>query len=122
VSQKGEITVGFLKKLFGGGGAASSSGGDRDGLYYYVQSNRSGEVVQVRLHRYNDLSDNEQGDGFYARKIVVGESSFDRIEVEFFFDKRRQLSSADINGGKLVDRAAYQAFLAQHQRPTSSKS
>jgi hypothetical protein len=102
--------MGFLRKLFGG---QASSSGDADGLYYYVKGDRTGEVVQVRLHRYNDLSETDNQQGFYARKLVVGQDHFERMEAEFFFDKNRRLTSADVQGGSLVDRDDYDAYRAQ---------
>ncbi len=98
----------FLKKIFGG-----ARGGD-DGMYFYVRAKRTGEVIQVRLHRYNDLSASDDGTSYYARKLVVGQRGFDRIEVEFFFDRNRGFVSADVSGGELVDRADYDQYLAEH--------
>jgi hypothetical protein len=102
--------MGFLKKIFGSG---VNNSYDRDGLYYYIRSKQTGEVIQVRINRHNDLSENESGDGFFTRKTIVGTKSFDRIEAEFYFDARRQLASTDITGGDLVDREAYEAYLSQ---------
>lgn len=98
----------FLKRLFGGG----SRGGDQDALYIYVRSARTGEVIRVRIHRYNDLSQNEEGEGYHVRKVVVGEKSFDRIEAHLNFDAKRHLIGGDVTGGELVDEAAYEAYLA----------
>jgi hypothetical protein len=109
--------VGFLKKLFGGGEPH-----DKDGLYFYIRSDSTGEVIQLRLHRYNDLSLSGDSQGFYVRKTVVGKRSFDRIEAEFNFDKGRNLASCDVTGGELVDRAAYDAYLAEQTEPPAAES
>jgi hypothetical protein len=101
--------VDFLKRLFGGGGAR---GDDKDGLYLYVRSHQTGEVIQVRIHRFNDLSLNEEGEGYHVRKVIVGEKSFDRIEALLNFDSKRQLAGSEIVGGELVDEAAYEAYRA----------
>lgn len=98
----------FLRKLFGG----SSRSGDQDALYIYIRSARTGEVIRVRIHRYNDLSQNEEGEGYHVRKVVVGEKSFDRIEAHLNFDAKRRLTGGDVTGGELVDEAAYDAYLA----------
>ncbi|NDJ74894.1 MAG: hypothetical protein GYB65_01430 [Chloroflexi bacterium] len=98
----------FLKKLFG----SSEQSQDRDGIYLYIQSNQTGEVIQLRIHRYNDLSRADTG-GFYVRKVVVGERGFDRMEAEFTFDRNRQMTSHDISGGKLVEREDYDAYQQQ---------
>jgi len=108
--------VDFLKRLFGGGGG---SRGDKDGLYIYVRSDQTGEVIQVRIHRYNDLSLSEEGDGYHVRKVIVGEKSFDRIEAYLTFDSKRQLSGSQILGGEMVDEAAYEAYRAQRAQQTT---
>lgn len=108
--------MGFLRKLFGGGRLDQ---GDKDGLYFYIRSDRTGEVIRLRLHRYNDLSPNDDFKSFTVRKTVVGSKSFDRIEAEFDFNARRELVDSTITGGTLVDRAAYETYLAQQGTTTS---
>lgn len=98
----------FLKKLFGSGSGPS---GD-PGLYFYVKSNRSNEVIQVRLHRDNDLSQTDDETGYFVRKLIVGQKSFDRIEAEFYFDRAKHFVSAELTGGTLVEREDYDAYLA----------
>lgn len=101
----------FLKRLFGGGGTPGGPKGDPDGMYFYVRSTRTGEVIRVRLHRYNDLSQSEDDRHYFARKVVVGQKSFDRIEVAFNFNQSRQLIDADVTGGTLVDQDEYDTYL-----------
>ena len=108
----------FLRKLLGGGANAD----DKDGVYFYVRAKRTGEVIRLRLHRFNDLSLNDDGSSYYTRKVVVGQRSFDRIEIEFFFDKNRNFVSADVSGGTLVDRADYEAFLAGQASPSGGSN
>ncbi len=102
--------MGFLRKLLGGSGGR---GGDGDGLYFYVRADRTGEVIPLRLNRYNDLSLMDDQTRYYSRKIIVGQKSFDRIEAEFIFDKDRKFLTADVSGGELVDQGDYEAYLAQ---------
>lgn len=106
----------FLKRLFGGGGGR---GGDKDGLYIYVRSHQTGEVIQVRIHRFNDLSLNEEGEGYHVRKVIVGEKSFDRIEALLTFDSKRQLTGSEIIGGELADEAAYEVYRASRAQATT---
>ena len=102
----------FLKKLFGGTGEQNT---DRDGIYFYIRSQASGEVIKVRLNRMNDLSLNEDQRGYYARKVVVGQRSFNRIEAVFMFDSNRRLVSAEADKGEFVEEADYEAFLDSQQ-------
>lgn len=103
--------MGFLKRLtqmFTGGPQLS---GDV-GLYYYVRFEKTGEVVRIRINPMNDLSQRDGEEGYYVRKVVVGKPSYHRIEAEFTYDKNRNLTNAEVRGGTLVDKAAYDAFLA----------
>lgn len=96
----------FLKKLFSG------SGEPRDGgMYYYVRSRRSGEIVQVRLDP-NQLTpeyENERVTGYYARKVLVGQRSFERMEAEFGFDAQKKLLDKSVQGGEFVTREEWVA-------------
>jgi hypothetical protein len=105
----GECSVSFLKKLFGGQAGRS----DSDGIYVYIRSNATGEVIRVRLHRYNDLTASDDFTSYHVNKTIMGAKSFDRIEAEFEFDKNRRLVSGNITGGTLVDEDAYETYLAQ---------
>ncbi len=93
--------MGFLKKLFGG-----LSGERNGGIYFYIRSKRSGEIVQLRLDP-NQLSPEFEGDrvsGYYARKVVVGQRSFERMEAEFAFDPNKKLIDKSVQGGEFVTR------------------
>lgn len=104
----------FLSRLFGGGPRPS---GDADGLYYYVRPDGCDEVVRVRVHRYNDLSEHDDG-GLWVHKSVRGVKCFTPVELDLYFTTDRKFSRADIKGGTLVDAAAWQAFVDQQQADT----
>ncbi len=92
----------ILRKLFGGGGAP----GDGNGMYFYIRSRRSGEIIQLRLD-LNQLSpeyENERVSSFYTRKTVVGQRSFERLEAEFSFDSNKRLVNKSVTGGEFVTR------------------
>lgn len=97
----------ILKKLFGGMG----NPGD-PGLYYYVRPQGSEEVVRVRINRNNDLSLADDGKTFWVHKVVMGTTSFQRVELDLFFDKNRQLTDSDVSGGDLVKKADYDNWMA----------
>jgi hypothetical protein len=118
--------MGFLKKIkdfFLGGGGAS---GDR-GLYFYVRNQATGEVVRVRIDPNNDLTVTEysqggQAQGYYIRKVLVGQRSYQRMEAEFYFDGSRNLQDKNVSFGEFVtkeDYEAYQRKLQQEREETS---
>lgn len=102
----------FLRRLLGGG-QGSGRGAD-SGMYYYIRSRRSGEIVQVRLDP-NQLSpeyENDRVAGYFTHKVVVGQRSFERMEAEFNFDTNKRLVEKTVSGGEFVTR---EDWLAQQQ-------
>ncbi|PJF36977.1 MAG: hypothetical protein CUN49_02705 [Candidatus Thermofonsia Clade 1 bacterium] len=79
------------------------------GLYYYVRVRRSGEVVRIRINPNNDLSLTDDESGYFVRKVAVGTRSFERVELEVTYDKNRRVIDVQVQGGDLVDQAAYEA-------------
>jgi hypothetical protein len=106
----------FFKKLFGGGGAPSSQSGDPYGLYLYVQPRGCDEVVRIRINLMNDLSERDEG-GYWVHKVVRGTKCFQTAELDVYFSKSRQMTNTEIQGGALVDQAAYEAWLESQANP-----
>ncbi len=102
----------FLRRLLGGG-QGSGRGAD-GGMYYYIRSRRSGEIVQVRLD-LNQLSPEYENDrvvGYFTHKVVVGQHSFERMDADFRFDPNKRLVDKKVAGGEFVTR---EEWLAQQQ-------
>ena len=92
--------MGFLKNLFGG------SPGKPEKKYYVfqVKCKRCGEIIEGRVDLDNDLSLNDEGDGYIVRKGLMGANRcFQQIEVELKFDSSRQLQEKTITGGTFVE-------------------
>jgi hypothetical protein len=90
----------FLKNLFGGTPARP------EGHYYtfQVKCNRCGEIIDGRVDLNNDLSLNDEGNGYIVRKTLMGSHRcFQRIEVELNFDSARQIREKTITGGVFVE-------------------
>ncbi|SRR5258708_7927705 len=94
-----------LANIFVGGSPMARTGDP--GLYYYVRCDRCGEVIKVRINSMNDLSQNDEGNAWFARKTIVGRRCYNRIEAEFVYDSKRQLTSSEIKGGTLVTEEDY---------------
>jgi hypothetical protein len=86
----------FLKNLFGGS--------DKPEKRYYtfrVKCKRCGEIIEGRVDLDNDLSLNDEGNGYLVRKgLVGGNRCFQQIEVELTFDTARQIQEKTITGGE----------------------
>lgn len=90
----------FLKKLFSGTAAAPQK------RYYVfqVKCNRCGEVIEGRVDLDNDVSLNDEGDGYIVRKGLIGANRcFQQIEVMMKFTSSRELIEREIQGGTFVE-------------------
>ena len=94
-------------------GTPSNAAQSDIGMYYYVKARRSGEVIRIRINPNNDLSLNDEDNGYFVQKVAVGTRSFERVELEISYDENRKVVNAEVQGGTLVDQAAYDADQAQ---------
>ena len=93
--------MGFLKNLFGGGASAKP---EKRYYVFQVKCKRCGEMIEGRVDLDNDLSLNDEGDGYIVRKGLIGANRcFQQIEVELIFDSTRQLMEKNISGGEFVE-------------------
>jgi len=90
--------LGFLRRLFGGG--SNSARSHDGGIYVRVKCNACGEVVQTRINPTSELSQSDEGGGYFVRKVLVGQQCFRPIEVELHYaDLRGTEISREIHGG-----------------------
>ncbi|HLV35345.1 MAG TPA: hypothetical protein VKY59_09540 [Spirillospora sp.] len=106
----------FLKKLFGG----DTSGVERDSraMYFYVKPNRCDDVLRVRIDLHNDLSLADDGNGYWVRKLASSANyKCNQVELTLYFDSNRRLDMerTEVQGGTVVDRAAYDAWVASQR-------
>ena len=120
--------VDALKSIFGLGGGAGQSA-DR-GLYRYVRCNRCQDVVRVRISmssEVSEISDEPDEDGDVRRpdnpaakyavtKGVVDSKCFRPMRLTILFDGRRRELESTVEGGEVVDEAAWEAARASRQQ------
>lgn len=107
----------WIGGLFSGGGS-----GGRDGrvLPIYVLSRRCNEPIAGQVDLYNELSLDEEETGYYVRKVLhtSGESRcFDQVEVNLFFDNRKNLTENEVVGGRWLSEAEYEEELVRFNTP-----
>jgi hypothetical protein len=87
----------FLKNLF----SSTPAKPDKKYFTFRVKCNRCGEILECRVDLANDLSLNDEGNGYFARKGLMGSSlCFQQIEVELTFDSSRRMIEKNISGGE----------------------
>jgi hypothetical protein len=93
----------WFGRLFGGGGGAGARSPD-GGLYIRVKCNACGEVIQSRINPNSELSQLDEGQGYFVRKVLVGQQCFRPIEVQLrYADTRGTEVSREIKGGVSVE-------------------
>lgn len=90
----------FLRRLFGGASTTRSADG---GIYIRVRCDACGEVVQARIDPRSELSQSDEGEGYFVRKVLVGRQCFRPIEVELrYSDLGKTEISREVKGGTSV--------------------
>ena len=90
----------FLKKLFN----PELPKPEKHYYTFQVKCRRCGEVIDGRIDLDNDLSLNDEGNGYIVRKgLMGGNRCFQQIEVELNFNSSRQLQEKTITGGTFVE-------------------
>jgi hypothetical protein len=114
----------IFRKLFGGlfgaGGAKKDDSAGSSAFWLYVQCDRCGEKIRVRVSREHDLSADFDGggdmpSGFYTHKEIIGRNCFNRIQVDLTFNSGRVQTEQTIRGGKFITREEYEASEATPQ-------
>lgn len=103
--------MGFLRRLFGGEGDKKKAGSSSDpqGLYFYVECNRCHTIVRLRADKQYDL--NDSNGGYVWNKTIVDSRCFQRMPAVVHLDRQHNLVSAEIEGGRFVTEADYNAWL-----------
>ena len=105
----------FLKKLFGGSGK-----NDDRMLPIYVMSHRCREPIEGKVDLSNELSNADEGSGYYVRKVLhtSGEKRcFDQVEVEIWFNGQKAVADHRVSGGRWLTAEEYAQELAIFNAP-----
>ena len=92
----------FLKNIFN----STPAKPEKRYFTFNVKCNRCGEIIAGRVDLDNDLSLNDEGDGYHVRKGLMGNGNtrcFQQINVELKFDSSRQLLEQQVIGGQFSD-------------------
>jgi hypothetical protein len=100
-----EITMDFLKRLFGLGGPKEYV--DTQGLYFYFKCDNCGATVKVRADKQHDLN-NDDG-GYVWHKTIVDSRCFRRMQAVIYLDGSYNVTNYELTGGQLLSEEAYLA-------------
>jgi hypothetical protein len=99
--------MGFLDKLAALFGSRSAGAVD-DAIHIYVECERCKAKVHVRLDRRHDISGREEG-GYFVRKEIMDSKCFRLMVAEITFDSAYRIQSQEVQGGRFVSAADYEA-------------
>lgn len=102
------------------GGLFSGGGGSGRDLPIYVLSRRCNEPIAGQVDLYNELSLDEEEKGYFCRKVLhtSGESRcFDQVEVNIWFDSRKNLVEHEVVGGRWLSEEEYERELVRFNTP-----
>ena len=94
--------MGFLKNLF----SKDLPKPNKRYHTFQVKCNRCGEIIEGRVDLDNDLSLNDEGDGYLVRKGLIGSGEnhcFQQIEVTLTFSSTKAVIDEQIQGGTFVE-------------------
>lgn len=95
----------FVRKILGGAGSAPS---DDNALWLYVQCNKCGAPVAIRVDTRNDVSMDYESGGKYLRKEIMDSTCFQLIYADVRFDASGTVSEQSIQGGKFLSKEEFE--------------
>ncbi|NLG08744.1 MAG: hypothetical protein GX560_05755 [Deinococcales bacterium] len=73
---------------------------DGNFLLCQVRTDRTGEVIKVRLSKTSEMS--LQGSGYFVRKALVGPKTLDQALLEVSMTRAHKVTNATVDGGTLL--------------------
>ena len=77
-------------------------------LTFYLQCEKCGEKIKVRINKRTDLESGykepaDSGPAYTLHKEALGNNCPNLIRISMEFDRRREIISRDITGGKFIE-------------------
>jgi hypothetical protein len=92
-----------ITSIFGAGPVSAGQRATDNGIYVRVKCNACGEIVQTRISPTSELSQSDDGSGYFVRKVLVGKQCFRPIEVQLrYADLRGKEIGREVRGGTSV--------------------
>jgi len=78
---------------------------DGQALWCRVRTNKSGEVIKVRVSKTSEMS--LSGGGYFVRKQLVGPKTLDQATLEVTTNRGHKVTNAVVEGGDLLPVSAW---------------
>ena len=98
--------MGFLNKLR----SLMSGSGDRDdAIHIYVQCDKCGAKLDIRVNKQYDLTSDYDDDGTRVlHKEILDDKCFTLMHAQIRFDRQYNIIDSDIEGGRMITREEYE--------------
>lgn len=98
--------MGFLDKL-----GSLFSGGERDdAIHLYIQCDKCGATLDIRVHKKYDLVPDYDGEGaYFLRKEMLDDKCFTLMYAQIHFDREYNIIASEVEGGHLISREEFEA-------------
>ncbi len=101
--------MGFLKRLSSLLTGGAEREGDRDAYWLYVQCDRCGEKLRLRVDRQYEIQPDYDEGGYVLRKEIMDGRCFQLMYAEVHFDAGMRVTARDIRGGSFITPEEYAA-------------
>ncbi|NMB01661.1 MAG: hypothetical protein GX971_09145 [Firmicutes bacterium] len=119
--------MGFLSRFFPNLGKVQTRGQQgytttdgQHGIWIYLQCNKCGEKIPVRLRTTSELQRREGPDAdlgpgqYFVQKTVVGSKCYQRIDATVDFDAKYNVVDSKVTNGKLITFKEYESKDEHH--------
>lgn len=81
---------------------------DQDAIWLYVQCDKCGEKLRIRVDRRYDLEPDPEG-GYFLRKEMMDGRCFRLMYSEIHFDRAYNILSQELSGGHFITKEEFEA-------------
>jgi hypothetical protein len=107
------MTMDLINRLFSKKGSGKQKGDDPNALWLYVQCDRCGSPLAVRIDRRNEISRDYETGGMILRKEMMDGVCFQLMHVEIHFDEQGGVTEQTVEHGKFLTREEYESMRRQ---------
>ncbi len=98
----------WLTKLF-----KPAMGEDTNVLWLYVQCDRCGTPLAVRINKRNEMVPDYENGGYELHKEMMDSKCFQLMHAEMHTDAQGKVDSKNVDHGRFLTRAEYETLKAQ---------
>jgi hypothetical protein len=115
----------FIRRLFTGGNPLvpnASDSSDPNALWLYVQCDKCGAPVAIRVDTRNDISIDYETGGRFLRKEIMDSTCFQLMYAQLWFDANGKIKDRFVEHGKFLTREEYDLAQSEFQAKKNART